>query len=379
MNVRELFGIIAIALMIFGCGSVSNPDAAIDQLSERGDFSEAQVDSVASALSKYPNGTQLAIGLVEDSTARFYGSIRNSDTLQIIQNADRVFEIGSISKVFTSALLADMALEGSVQLDDHIQDYLDFVLNDSLAITFKQLSNHTSGMPRVPSGFVWEALWHMDNPYKDYDEQKLRKYLSTYVALESEPGSAYQYSNIGAGTLGYVLTRISGKSYGELLNERLFGRLGMASTTVDRSEVADRLVTGLDKSGDSTTNWDLGALQGAGAILSSARDLSKFAMANFDTTQQALAFQRESTYSINANREVALGWFIEEQENGQRWHLHNGGTGGYRSSIILDTAKQQGVIILANISAGHKYADQIDALGKYLLRTSSASGQVTER
>ncbi|MDZ7682075.1 MAG: serine hydrolase domain-containing protein [Fodinibius sp.] len=161
--------------------------------------------------------------------SRFYGAIRQDiDTLQTIDNADRVFE----NRVDRAEFLPrpcwqDRARCGIVALDDPIQQYLDFSLNDSLQVSISDdLANHTSGMPRVPSGFIWEALWHMDNPYKDYDEQKLRTYLSTYIAIEAEPGTEHQYSNIGAGTLGYVLTLLTGNSYGEMLHERIFNPSG---------------------------------------------------------------------------------------------------------------------------------------------------------
>ncbi|MDZ7682076.1 MAG: serine hydrolase domain-containing protein [Fodinibius sp.] len=120
--------------------------------------------------------------------------------------------------------------------------------------------------------------------------------------------------------------------------------------------------------GDPATNWDLAALQGAGAILSSAGDLAAFGMANFDSTNKSLALQRKATFSISDSRNVALGWFIEQQHDGHQWHMHNGGTGGYRSSMILDESNKRGIVILSNISAGHKFADDIDTLAKQLLK-----------
>ncbi|MFH5834416.1 serine hydrolase domain-containing protein, partial [Halalkalibaculum sp. DA384] len=171
---------------------------------------------------------------IHDSTATFYGAVRTNDTLKTIDNKSSVFEIGSLSKVFTAALLADLATENKLQLDQPIQAHLDFPLHDSLQITFKQLANHTSGLPRIPSGFVWESLWHMDNPYKEYDEDKLRKYMGNEIELAGEPGTSWQYSNIGAGILGYTLTQIEDQSYEEMLQQRVFNPLGMQHSTTRR-------------------------------------------------------------------------------------------------------------------------------------------------
>ncbi|GAA5520234.1 hypothetical protein Asal01_00165 [Fodinibius salicampi] len=83
------------------------------------------------------------------------------------------------------------------------------------------------GLPRSPSGFIRELLWHMDNPYKDYDEEKLRNYMSNKMESENERGKVFQYSNIGAGILGYVLTQFEDQSYEEMLQQVIFQPLDM--------------------------------------------------------------------------------------------------------------------------------------------------------
>lgn len=368
---RNFLLVLTIVTTGISCGSVSNPDSAVGRLDIKRGMSEAQVDSIGALLRKYPNGTQLSIGIIHDSTAIFYGAIRQKDTLKTIENADKVFEIGSLTKVFTSTLLADLSQNKVLNIDDPIQHYLDFPLKDSLEITLKQLANHTSGMPRVPSGFVWESLWHLDNPYKNYSEEKLRNYLSKDLELQSKPGTKYQYSNIGAGTLGYVLSRASGKSYEKLLQQHIFEPLLMQNSTTIRSKVQKQLVYGLDKRGHRTENWDLSSLKGAGAILSTAADLAKFVAANFDSTNKALELSHRKTFTVSDTMDVGLGWFIITRKSGDRWHWHNGGTGGYRSSLVIDLQARQGVVVLSNISASHKYANHIDHLNKSLLKSIS--------
>lgn len=369
---RNLFYLLLIVLFS-ACGSVSNPEEAVNNLQAHPDVSTAQLDSIFQTLSYFPNQTQLAIAFIDKQTTTFYGAKRVNDTLKTIDNNGRAFEIGSLSKVFTSTLLADLAVDQKLQLDHPIQKYLDFPLNDSLQITFKELSNHTSGLPRIPPGFVWGSLWHLDNPYKDYDQEKLIEYLRTDMALNEEQDSQFQYSNIGAGILGYVLTQIEEASYEKMLQQRIFGPLDMRNSTTRRKLVADILVQGLNKRGNPTSNWDLGAIPGAGAILSTAGDLAKYVQANFNPDNKIMKLQQKKTYSVNESRDMALGWFIRKQSPGLRLHWHSGGTGGYRSLMVLDIDRKKGVVVLSNISSGHDHAARISSLGFALLNDMRAA------
>ncbi len=364
-------------VFLTACGSVSNPEQAVNTLEEIPGVSNTQVDDIFQTLRHFPNQTQLSIAFVDDSMTTFYGAARINDTLQTIKNHNNVFEIGSLSKVFTSTLLADLAIDNKLQLDHPIQNYLDFPLNDSLPITLKELSNHTSGLPRIPSGFIWESIWHLDNPYKNYNEAKLREYMSSEMELEHDPGTTFQYSNIGAGILGYVLTQVENQSYEEMLQQRIFHPLDMAHSTTRPMLVRDKLVAGLNKRGNPAANWDLGAIPGAGAILSTAADMAKFGIANFGSTNTALNLQQQPTFTVDKKMDMALGWFILKQDPATSWHWHNGGTGGYRSSTVLDMTDKKGVVVLSNISAGHSHAANIDSLSFNLLRDMGKAAKLS--
>jgi len=357
------------------CGSVSNPDTAVNKLEPNTGVSSTQIDSIFQTLRYFPNQTQFSIAFITDSSVTFYGAVRTNDTLKTIDNKSKVFEIGSLSKVFTAALLADLVTENKLQLDQPIQAYLDFPLHDSLQITFKQLANHTSGLPRIPSGFVWESLWHMDNPYKDYDENKLRDYMSNEMEPANEPGTSWQYSNIGMGILGYMLSHIEDKTYEEMLQQRIFDPLDMQHSTTRRALVSDKLVHGLTKRGKVATNWDLGAIPGAGAIVSTVEDLTKFVQANFDPNNEAMRLQKQKTFTVNNDRDMALGWFIRKQGTKQVY-WHSGGTGGYRSMLTLLPDSKKGVVILSNISSGHDHAGRISSLGFSLLENLNTQRDV---
>ena len=124
---------------------------------------------------------------------------KTNDTIKLIENHKNVFEIGSITKVFTATLLSNFVNDQKLKLDDNIQDYLDFKINAENDITFKELANHTSGLPRVPSNLINQITgFDENNPFKHYNKEKLKDYLTKDVELNQEPGIKYEYSNLGS-------------------------------------------------------------------------------------------------------------------------------------------------------------------------------------
>ena len=331
-------------------------------------ITELQSKYIYAESKDFPNNTQLSLAIMKDGTTKFYGVKRENDTIFTIDNHDGVFEIGSISKVFTATLLADMVVNNQLGLDDNINDYLEWPLKDGVEITFKQLSNHTSGLPRLPSNLLPDSV-DLQNPYKDYDENKLKQYLTKHLVLNQNPGEKSEYSNLGVGLLGFILSEIDSTSYEILLQTKICTKYDMASTTTDRNSIKNKLVRGLDTDGNETPNWDLNVLMGAGGIVSSVTDLSKFAQAQFNDSNQAMALTRKPSFSLETNKsEMGLGWAIIRNQHGISF-MHSGGTGGYRSNIVLDVANKNGIIILSNLSAFHKQNMNIDNLGKRLMET----------
>ncbi|MFO7798956.1 serine hydrolase domain-containing protein [Rhodohalobacter sp.] len=368
MKTFKLYSLSVLFLLLFvSCSSVSEPDKAVNELQVTGDLTQTEIDSIASALNLYPNGTQFSIAFITDSVVTFYGAHRDNDVLNNTGNHDRVFEIGSISKVFTSTLLAHTIHDSVISADQKVRNALDIEMAVNPDFTFLQLSNHTSGLPRLPGGYTLNFLWNMNNPYKIFNEEELRTYLKDDLVVPRDPGETHRYSNLGAGLLGFFLGEIDQSSYEELLQEKIFEPMGMSRSTTVREMIEEYLVTGLTKRGGSAKNWDLADLAGAGGILSTAEDLSLFIQANFNPDDPVLSLQRESTFQVNDNMEVAMGWFILNRDSGERWYWHNGGTGGYRSSIVMNPEQKIGVVVLSNISAGHSKADKIDRLSFNLM------------
>ncbi len=313
------------------------------------DISKEQAKIIFDKAKSFPNKTQLSIAFIENEKVRYYGVIKENDSLKTIDNKESVFEIGSISKVFTATLLANAVLEKKIKLDDDISKFYDFPFKNNAKIDFKSLSNHTSGLPRLPTNLDFEKV-SPDNPYKDYDEIKLNFYLKNELVQSQTTREKSEYSNLGAGILGFTLGKLQKSSYEKLLNEKIFRKYKMTSSFIGSKQIKSRLVKGLDESGKEVANWDFDVLAGAGGILSNVTDLSKFVNAQFQASNKELALTRVLTFTINEKNKMGLGWVILKSKTDKDIYFHNGGTGGYSSSMGINMKNKNSVIILSNVS-----------------------------
>jgi CubicO group peptidase (beta-lactamase class C family) len=236
-----------------------------------------------------------------------------------------------------------------VSLEDDITDHMHIDIKGNPGISFKQLANHTSGLPRLPSN-IETVSFDPDNPYQAYGEKQLKQYLLEEMELEQTPGERFSYSNLGAGLLGFVLEKLDGKSYEQLVQEKIFSKYGMINSTTLRKSVEQILIKGLYENGNEVPNWDLSVLVGAGGALSSTEDLSKFVLAQFDPSNEVLKMTRSKTFTVNHISDIGLGWEIINRKSGDLWYKHSGGTGGYTSAMIMDVNNKNGIVILSNVS-----------------------------
>ena len=334
------------------------------------EMSDDRIEIIYNHVKAFPNDTQISIAFIEDGLTDYYGVLKQDDSITPIENHDKVFEIGSITKVFTATLLAIAVLDNRIGLEDDINQFYKFPFHDSIRIDFLSLSNHTSGLGTLPSNLDVSEFLASDmkaierNPYQEYDEIKLKSYLKDELKLGYTLQKQYNYSNFGAGLLGYTLSALYGSSYGQLLSDKIFSKYGMDNSSVNSNQVKTELVKGLDYKGNSVNNWnwDSDVIIGAGGILSTVADLAQFANAQFDFENKELALTRVPTYTINEKMKVGLGWHIIENNDDRILYWHNGGTGGYSSSMALDINAKRGVIILSNVSVFHPEMNRIDSL-----------------
>jgi CubicO group peptidase (beta-lactamase class C family) len=265
-----------------------------------------------------------------------------------------MFEIGSITKVFTALLLADMANKGEVSLNDPVAKYLPAghrMPERGRPITLADLATHRSGLPRMADD-MW-SLRHPDGEFADYTEERLLAFLDRHQ-LTREPGAQFEYSNIGMGLVGYLLTRAAGSDYETLVRTRITGPLGMNDTMMSMPPShAARLAAPFDAYMRPVKPIDMAALAGAGAIRSTMADMLILARALLDPTSPVAPALKMalSVRSPGENRfEQALGWVVRRLP-GRELIMHNGSTYGFSSILILEPAKGRAVVALVNSRA----------------------------
>ncbi len=283
-------------------------------------------------------------------------------------NGRTLFELGSLTKVFTGLLLADMVRTGEVKLDDPADKYLPVGVTlpeyNGRKIALLDLATQHSGLPRLPPNF---APKDSDNPYADYSEQDLLDGLKQ-IRLTRDIGSQYEYSNLGVGLLGDLLARRAGTDYATLVRRRITGPLGMNDTVIALSpDQKARLAQPHDAYMRRTVPWDMNALAGAGALRSDADDLLTLLGAALGRVRGPLA---EDLATMRAPRADAFGptarigiiLTLLKTAAGEIV-FHNGETGGSTAFMGFDPVRGRGVVVLINGVA----EPAADDLGLYLL------------
>lgn len=313
-------------------------------------------------------GVGIVVGVIDPHGRRIvaYGAPEKGDKRPL--DGDTLFEIGSITKVFTALLAADMAQRGEVKLDDPIQKYLPPTVKmperGGKQITLIDLATHTSGLPRMPENFRPKDP---SRPYADYTVDALYSFLSSYQ-LRRDIGIKYVYSNLGFGLLGLGLAQRAGMDYEKLVVTRICDPLGMKSTRITLSEpLRQRFAAGHSSDLVTVPEWDIPSLAGAGALRSSANDLLTFLAAMMGYTDNPLAVAQKTTLSTRRPTgapfmETGLGWDIDTR-GGNEIISKAGGTAGYSTFIAYSPKTRVGVVALANTSTGEGTTD----IGQHLL------------
>lgn len=283
---------------------------------------------------------------------------------------DAVFEIGSITKVFTGVLLAQHVVAGELRLEQPARELLPagntLPARDGREITLGDLSTQVSGLPPMPTNFMPRD---QANPYADYDGARLLEFLRT-VQPARAAGERYEYSNLGVGLLGFALSTRAGMSYEQLLTARVLRPLGLRETVVQLSPaLRARLAPGHDGEGNPAANWDLDALAGAGALRAPVGDLLTFLAANVAASRDSTTGPLGRALALSHRRRAAAGSPV--MGIGLGWHRlaagadtavwHNGGTGGYRTFAGFNPATGAGVVVFTNTST------PVDDIGVHVL------------
>lgn len=290
----------------------------------------------------------IVVGIIEPAGRRVvtYGRMSASDDRPLA--GDTVFQVGSVTKVFTGLLLADMVQRGEVGIDDPASKYLPAGVTmpqRGRPITLIDLSKHRSGLPSMPTNFPLQAD---PNPYAAYTPELLYGFLSSYTPSR-EPGKQ-QYSNLGVALLGRLLARRAGVEYEALLHERILKPLNLKDTSIALSaDQARRLAPGHDRFLEPVETWEMRAMPASGSLRSTANDLLEFLAYNIGQKNSALA--AAMLYQRTPKR--VLGW-DQTTLGGESVYVKDGGKEGYRAGVAFNPRTQTGVVVLANSRAGDR-------------------------
>ena len=314
--------------------------------------SRRQVDRLAKPLVDGKAMVGCVVGVLDQGKQEVYGYGEIHRGAGDKPDGDTVYEIGSITKAFTGTLLGDMVNRGLIKLDTPLQEFLPADVKLHLAgdvpIRLVDVASQSSGLPRMPDNF---APKDATNPYVDYTPEQMFAFLGKHQ-LRRPPGE-YEYSNLGMGLLGYILTKQAGKPYEELVVKRICEPLKMNDTRIKLSEdQRKRLAAPYNAELADEHNWEFDALAGAGALRSTTNDMLKFAAAAMseDNRPVVRAIQEacKPHYGKPGEIGVGLGWHIARDGTTR---FHSGQTAGYTSALYVYPPKKLGVVVLCNTAS----------------------------
>lgn len=282
-------------------------------------------------------------------------------------DARTVFEIGSISKAMLGVLAADLVLQGDLDIERPVADYLPYSGPPDTAdnVLVRHLLTHTSGLPRLP---VLQPA-DQEDPYADFTDEALWRSFES-APLASQPGAEYSYSNFAYMILSKLIAEVSGQSLQDYYQTRLFEPLAMEHSGFGLATIEGRLANG-----DAAKNWNFPKdMEAVGGVRSSLHDMLNFAQLQFGLGPPELVEAAQQSHQLLAEvgeHRIAWGWMLHERNNRQ-YIMHGGGTGGFNAVIIIEPAEQQAVVVLANAALYN--TQDVQSLGLHLLDDSVEPG-----
>jgi CubicO group peptidase (beta-lactamase class C family) len=285
---------------------------------------------------------------------------------------DTKHRLGSITKQFTSMLIMQLVEQGKLKLDVPISTYLrDYPKKTGTVITIHHLLTHTSGIPNMTSfpGFLKNVSINAYTP-----EQLVN--LSADSTLEFKPGERFAYSNSGYLLLGYIIEKVTGKSYEQVLRENIFTPLKMNNTGYDHHEpLLKNRASGYEKNGRQYVNakfLDMSVPYAAGAMYSTVEDLYLWDQALY--TNQLL--RKENMELLFAKHipsgggHYGYGWGIGEIPLGNTATKietvgHGGGINGFNTQITR-IPSDKSLIVLLNNTGGAPLNEMTNAIAAIL-------------
>ncbi|MCB0586341.1 MAG: beta-lactamase family protein [Phaeodactylibacter sp.] len=356
-----------------------------------------QVEEQAEAYVRKGRNPGLAVALVVDGQVKYKGFGRISRQEARPPGENTIFELGALTSVFTTTLMAEESIEGRFDMSSPIDPYLPHgadapafqpqrcvevtlptnpsrnperilsctpdPLGEKVCIAFCDLATHTSGLPNSGLGlYDWHPIGtaaFLQGPREGFTKRDFYFKVAEYP-LKTQPGSSFHYSNIGIALAGHLLSDMNGISYEELLVKRLLGPLRMEDTRIHLSDgQKERLAQGHDAKGRPAPLWDFDGLAPAAGLRSTAKDLAVFLLANLkeDGSRLSAAMEQAQQARVDVEfpgllrpTEAGYGWLISKltPQSNQPVTWMYGGTAGFRSFLGFIKDAGIGVVLLSN-------------------------------
>ncbi len=307
--------------------------------------------------------TGVVVGIVEEGRREIYGFGKGPDGKP--PTGTTLFELGSVTKVYTGLLLADAVQRREVALDQPVAELLPTGVTvptrDKQVVTLRHLALHSSGLPPLPPSLPVGAA----DPFGSYRENHLYQDL-VRTQLVAAPGERILFSDYGVGLLAHALGRKIGPGYTKAVEQRITKPLGLTDTLfVVPKEAQARRATGTTEDLAPATPWTYDALTGTGGLISSVRDQLTLLEAELDawagskgTLRAPMRLTQEAQLERTGDND-GLGWQIDSA--GRYWH--SGTTGGFHAFVGFDPKTRRAIAILASTKA-----TMVDSLAVALYR-----------
>jgi CubicO group peptidase (beta-lactamase class C family) len=331
-----LAGVMALALMATAAYLIARPRLAETRAGDQ---------AILNALGSPDGHNELAAVLVERGRPARYAGIGADE--------QRPFETGSNGKTMTGMLLGDAVERGEISLGDRLDRWVPELAGAAVGeVTLELLASHRSGLPRDGAHSKFALCWVVGTNCVDAEEEVL---LEDLTAATLDTPNEVVYSNLGAGALGLALTRATAMPYTQLA-ERLTNPLGMTETHVQTTETGPLAPRGYQPWGIRPENWVMDAYQPVGGYVSTASDMGKYLRAvldgtaiGMDATRQRAEWLDQPPVGNVKSDGVALFW-INGTLDGRPILYHTGGTGGYRSAMMIDPDRGRAAMVLSNVN-----------------------------
>jgi CubicO group peptidase (beta-lactamase class C family) len=284
--------------------------------------------------------------------------------LQVPVKPETIFQSGSMGKQFSATAVMMLVEEGKIELDDPIGKYLKSAPLAWSGVTIRELLSHTAGFTDYPDKFDFR---------RDYTEAQLLKIVEG-VPLAFTPGTKWSYSNLGYLTLGILIHQVTGKFYGDFLQERIFQPLGMTTTRIiSEADIIPNRAAGyrLVKGQLKNQEWVSPTLNTTadGALYFSILDLAKWDAALYaekllkrSSLEQMWTVAKLRNGQPNSGH-YGFGWFILTK-NGHRVFDHGGAWQGFQTHISRYVDDKLTIVVLTNLDGADpgKIADHVAAM-----------------